>query len=277
MMSVMRTVCLALLMSWASAAKAQVKTQFDRVIFMNGQLKEGKITEIGSTEVKFQFRNETLVYSFRKADIHRIEFASGRVETITEKATPESIALKKQAAENKVAVLPMPFIGDRNSTSLEEMKFRLQEMAIEYFQKQAHELVFLEPSVINSILRKNNISEERIKDYNPTELAEILGVEYLIIGNVTQLNGNTTTLTNNSSTAERKIKGGGNGLEVKEKNNGSSFSNTSENIQTDVAISIFNDKGEKIFSRSRHSLLSTPEAYKNALYFLLKKTPVYRR
>ncbi|HZF63750.1 MAG TPA: hypothetical protein VEZ55_04675, partial [Chitinophagaceae bacterium] len=113
--------------------------------------------------------------------------------------------------------------------------------------------------------------------YTPSELASILQVEYIITGSVAQEKGNVNTSSNHQSNETRKIEGKGNSLQLQEKENTTGFSTTVQNIQTNVSISIYNDKGEKLYSKSRESLMMTTEAYKSTLQYLLKRTPLYKR
>lgn len=169
-------------------------------------------------------------------------------------------------AENKVAILPLSFSGDGNPVQMDEMKYRLQELVADFLDKSARELIIQDPIETNVLLRENELSDANIQSVSPKELAEILGVEYVVIGNVLQLYGDKITSINSQTNAKNKNQTNQNGV-----------INSSQQIQTDVRITIYNDKGNRIFNQTRHSLLTTPNAYKNALHYILKRTPLYKR
>jgi hypothetical protein len=50
-----------------------------------------------------------------------------------------------------------------------------------------------------------------------------------------------------------------------------------ENMSTYIDLDMYNDRGDKIFSRSRHSILSDVDAYKYGLHYLLKRSPLYKK
>ncbi|GAA0880946.1 hypothetical protein GCM10009119_39160 [Algoriphagus jejuensis] len=58
---------------------AQVKN--DIVVLSNGEMKEGKVTGVTDSKIKFRYAGEELEYEFSKSQISKIEFGSGRVET----------------------------------------------------------------------------------------------------------------------------------------------------------------------------------------------------
>ena len=52
---------------------------------------------------------------------------------------------------------------------------------------------------------------------------------------------------------------------------------TRQHIKTQVSISIYNETGDRIYTKSRESILTESDAYKFALQYLLKRTPLYNR
>ena len=55
------------------------------------------------------------------------------------------------------------------------------------------------------------------------------------------------------------------------------ISRTRQELSTNIDLDIYNDKGENIYSRSRRSILSDVNAYKNGIQYLLKRSPLYKR
>jgi hypothetical protein len=196
---------------------------------------------------------------------------------------------------NRVAVMPMIYIGDGSDERNEEMRFILQDIAVSYMSRSAAELKFMDGAELNAILYKNGIDEKTIREYTPAELAELLHVEYVIMGSVLQDKGSIVTTTNQRTTRRQIIdhrdrhdrydrydrydrhRRHGNGVQVINRNHNTRSTVTRQNVETQVSISIYNDKGEKIYSKSRQSILSETDAYKNAIHYLLKRTPLYNR
>src|SRR5688572_27416239 len=90
------------------------------------------------------------------------------------------------SSKNRVAIMPMIYIGDGNDERSEEMRFILQDIAVSYMSRSAAELKFVDGAELNALLYKNGIDEETIREYTPAELAELLHVEYIIMGSVLQ-------------------------------------------------------------------------------------------
>jgi hypothetical protein len=195
-------------------------------------------------------------------------------------------------SRHKVAIMPIIYIGDDNDDRSEEMRFVLQDIAVSYMSGSAAELKFMDAAEINAILYKNGIDEETIREYTPKELAELLHVEYVIMGSVLQDKGSIVTTTNQHSTRREVVEHHGrydryewydrhgrheSGRAVVNRNHNTRSTVTRQNIETHVSITIYNEEGERIYSKSRQSILSETDAYKNALHYLLKRTPLYNR
>jgi hypothetical protein len=251
----------------------------DKVIFLNGETKEGKVIELTTEKIQFAYRGETHSYEFNKREIEKIEYASGRTELITEKRIPEiSLTLNPR---NRVAVMPMTYIGDGNDERTEEMRYQLQDITISCLSKTAAELKYLDAAEINALLYKNGVTDQNIRQYTPKELAGILHVEYIIMGSVIQDKGNLVTISNSQTTRRQIIDHRHHhhhdDVRIARRNNRHSSSVTKQNIETKVSLSIYNETGEKIYTKSRQSILSEADAYRNAIQYLLKRTSLYNR
>lgn len=177
----------------------------------------------------------------------------------------------------RVAVIPMIYIGDDNETRMDDMRFYLQDIAISCLGKSAAELKFLDANEINAILLKNGISDFNIRQYTPKELADILHVEYIIMGSVVQDLGKTVTAFHSNNNRRQKIEHRYRETRLRGHNHRCGSSVTTQNIETRVTLSIYNETGEKIHTSSRRSLLTGPGAYRNTIQYLLKRTPLYNR
>jgi hypothetical protein len=182
------------------------------------------------------------------------------------------VATRSTYAGNKVAILPMTYIGDGNEVRMDEMRYRLQNIAYQYLRNEAIELKFQDPSVTNALLLKNGVHEANFRQFTPGELAEILQVEYVVTGMVNQESRGMSARDNSRRVYHNNRRG-----RYRNEREISWHTRVREEFSTYIDVSIHNDKGEQLFSRSKHSILSSPGAYRNGLEYLLKRTPLYRK
>ena len=175
-------------------------------------------------------------------------------------------------AENKVAILPIVYVGEGSAVKMDEMRYRLQNMAYIFLQESAVEYKFQSPAETNALLLKKGINESNFREFTPKELATILEVEYVLTGMVNQEAIGVHSVGNTVNHYSNNNKGNNN-----TRRHTTEHFQTREDISTSIDLSIYNDKGEVIFSKSRHSIWSSVNAYSNAMEFLLKKSPLYKR
>ena len=171
--------------------------------------------------------------------------------------------------ENKVAVLPILFIADGNTERVDEMRYRLQNIAYLYLKEEAMELKFQSPAETNALLLKHGVTESNFREFTPKELASLLNVEYVLTGMVTQ----EIVGESNTSVSNRRVSGNW----ERRRRVQVEHSNTRQQLSTHIDLDIYNDKGEQIFSKSRRSILSETDAYKYGIHYLLKRSPLYKR
>lgn len=246
---------------------------FDEVTLLNGEESIGKVTEIGDTYIKFIHKGETLVYTFKRENINKIQFASGRVEFITEATVASNDNEKEsnssiQSHHNIIAVLPFSFIGLGGSRD-EKMGIKAQSDCYNLFKKYSDQFSLQDPVTTNALLIKHNINETNIAGFLPAEIANLLGVEYIVMGIITI--NHTGASTGGGSYYSGKNKG---------KNNVGYIlgaSTTTNKFATSVDMKIYTDQGNNIFAQSHNSFWPTENAYEITLQYLIKKTPLYRK
>lgn len=263
---------LLLIIATTTAQKSGTE-KTDKLTFLNGTVKEGKVLAFTDEKIKFVHSGETLNYEFSKREIEKIEYSSGRTEIITAKKIAEPVTVD---SKHRVAVIPLQYTGFGDDSRKEDMGFYLQEIAISYLTGSAAELKFADAANVNAVLLKNGIADSNIRKYTPKELATLLHVEYVIMGSVLQDNGNLVTHTSGDRTRRESGMNYGDG-DYKRRDNFSQSIITSQHVQTQVSVSVYNDTGESIYTKSRRSILSEKDAYKNALHYLLKRTPLFKR
>jgi hypothetical protein len=255
-----------------SAQKSSTE-RTDKLVFLNGTTREGKVLAFADENIRFTHSGETLAYEFPKKEIERIEFASGRMELITGRRLADTLSTPV-ISKSKVAVIPMQYTGYGNEGRKEDMGFYLQEVAIGYLSKSASELKIMDATEVNSILLRKGIIDSSIRRYTPKELAEILHVEYVIMGTVLQDNG--TFVTNAIMNKTRRDNHWNDG-DHRRRENAQQHVVSNQLVETHVTLSIYNEAGEKIYGKTRQSILSERDAYKNTIHYLLKRTPLYKR
>jgi hypothetical protein len=255
--------------------------KFDTVYMKNGDLKVGSITAVDDGSISFVYKGETLKYTLKKPDITKMVFSSGRVENIT---TPDSAAennstntIKKAEGDhhNKAAVLPFTYINPSQETNI-EMGYKVQNECYNILSGKAATFTIQDPATTNAFLGKSGVTPESIRNYTISELCDILGVEYVVRGTVTA-NVTGVTTSGNTTYDESKNKGpdkNGNN-NSKTSGNVNSSSSSHQDFKTSVLMEMYTDDGKKVYGQDHTSFWSTVGAYKNALQFLLKKTPIY--
>jgi TolB-like protein len=271
---------------------SQTKPRHDVVLKLNGDELIGKVSEITDTEVKFVYEGETLVYAIKKVDILKITYASGRIEVFNKVPLPSETSAPAapatggesrpsqsaggglEAHHNKVAILPFAFIRD-GATASDALSEKAQTETFAFLSRHAGVHTILDPRTTNALLIKAGVSKENVKGYTMEDLCNILGVEYVIEGTVSVNRGNQT----NYSSGQYKSTGNNNSksYDNDRKTSGSTYSTSTQNYQTSLLLSVYNDKGQSVYSQERTSFFTTQEAYKSTLEYLLKRTPLYQK
>lgn len=261
---------------------AQKTVKFDTLYMRSGETKIGSVTEIADDAVKFTHKGETLGYSFKKADISKIGFSSGRTETFATPVQEDTSAknaapaqfVNQQDHRNNVAVLPFSFISDQRSGD-DEMGFKIQEECYTYLSKKAQALKIQDPSSTNAFLGKAGVNSGNFRTFTYQELCNILGVEYILRGTVTMDKGSVSTYGNAGSNTTYNS----NNKDGKSKSSSSTYGSatTSQDYKTSVTMEVYMDDGKKVFGQNHDAFWSTTDAYKSTLQYLLKRTPIYNR
>lgn len=264
------------------SANAQQTSKTDLLIKINKEELKGKVLKITDSTIEFSYDGESAIYVFKKTEIARIQFASGRIEVITaadERTTPvppgktaESSATSGSSANerlNKIAILPFGFIRD-GQASAEAISEQVQNECYVYLSKHAGTRTILQPRTTNVMLTRAGITQESIKGYTMDEICKILGVEYVVEGTVAMNSTSQTVSQSNSGTIKDKD-------ESKKKYNSYSYGTATQNYKTSLTLNMFNDKGESVYSQVRTSFWNTADAYKSTLEYLLKRSPLYSK
>lgn len=255
----------------------------DKITLTSGEVKEGKVTGISETIVKLRYPGEDFDYELDKKNVAKIQFASGRVENFATNTSAggsdEEPNLPKGGPDshNKIAVLPFTFITNEPGVSPESMGNLTQNSTANFVKKEYGELTLQDPMVTNSILGKNKVNRENIANFSPSEIAQMLGVEFLIYGTVNIINKGSSTFNSAVGTYKEKESNNYQNNSDNRKTTGvavSTGSSTTEvNFDTTVDFRLFNDRGDNLYSESRHAFGTSIDAYKASIEYMARRTP----
>lgn len=278
----MRVVFLILTMIFLAASSSFSQVKMDVLTLNTGDKKEGKVTGITETTVKFRYPEEDFDYEISKKDISQIEFASGRVEKFS---SGESVTGTMPAANpgsspdrhNKIAVLPFDFISNDPGLQSESMSNLSQSTTANFVKSEYSSLTLQDPITTNAILGKNNVNRNNISEFTPVEIAQLLGVEYIIYGTVNITNKGTATYGSTGTSFNQKQTATYGNSKSEDRTKGGVYSSSSSTsliqYDTSVGIRMFNDRGDNLYSQSRHVFGTAIDNYKNGIQYMLKRTP----
>jgi hypothetical protein len=278
-------------MSASNCLWAQDK-KVDTILKLNGDELQGSVKEIQANSIKFTYTGEELVYEIPKSEIVKITFSSGRIEffnktnssgepTNSDSSKPGSEFNQPQDHHNKVAILPFHYLIDKQNAS-EEMTYKVQTETFSFLIRHIGSLTLQDVNETNALLIKNGVNDGNMRGFTMGEICNILGVEYVIQGTITQ---ERTSVTSSSSSSYNEKSSSGNSTNSKGNfigmisgsGSSSSYSSSQQNYSTSIVMNIYTDKGENIFSQEHTGFWPTNDAYKVTLQYLLKKTPIYRK
>lgn len=253
----------------ASLAKGTVVKE-DSVLMLNGETKHGKIISVGTDAISFVHSGEKLEYALKKADINKIVFASGRTEIVTVPTVAKSPSDNYPPMEhNLIAVLPFKYrsVGEPLE-QINATKEKLQDDTYSYLSKRNGVYKFQDPQTTNALLIRNGIDENTIKGYTFDELCKVLGTEYIVQG------GLSRSSKENVSSAESKT--------VKKDDDRARQSKAANTVvqktyENEVSVLIYNRQNDKVFDNHRTAILSGEASYKDALFYMLKRCPIYNK
>jgi len=248
--------------------------KFDTLYMKNNDVNIGTISAIDEGAISFTYKGEKLGYNFKKNDIEKIVFSSGRVENLNKPAAPR--VKSTQDHHNKVAVMPFSFINTNQETNI-EMGYKVQDECYTILSNKVATLTVQDPSTTNALLGKAGVTSENIRSFTMAELCDILGVEYLLRGTISSNITSTTSSGSASYDAKNGSSAGKTGTSTKSSGSVYSSSSTQENFKTAVLMEIYTDEGKKIFGQDRTSFWTMVDAYKSTLQYLLKKSPLYEK
>ncbi|KAB1068785.1 hypothetical protein F6U93_05590 [Tamlana haliotis] len=261
-----------------------IHAQHDVILKTSGEEMVGTVVQMNQNDLLFTYQNETIKYTVSKSDIVKITFTSGRVEFFNKPKADTKQNLENH--HNKVAILPFGYLKDQE-TSNAEMQKNIQSETYTIFNKKAHNLSFQAPKTTNLLLSKAGIVNNNIDGYTMGEIANILGVEYIIQGMVSiEKTSVTSTRNTQSTTSPKKNKAyidkhghiiGDIWSSNKGRTNSYSYSKQTQNYSTNITMNIYTDNGRNIYNKNHQSFWQTEDAYKITLDYLARRTPLFKK
>ena len=109
------------------------------------------------------------------------------------------------------------------------------------------------------------------------EICNVLGVEYVIDGTITQNKSAATSSTSNNYSSKTTDDNKDPNIKNKEVS-GNSNSTISQTYSTFVMLNIYTDKNVSIYTDNHKAFFSTTDqSFVTPLEYLLKRTPLYRK
>lgn len=254
-----------------SSLSLLAQDKLDHILMLSGENKAGKVVGISTDAIDFIHDGESLKYTFKKSEISKIEFGSGRIEVFNEMPSSASENAALVEHHNRIAILPFTYIRDGEQKKNDAMERKVQQEFSSLMQGHIGILKAQSTQETNAILAKNGVDDENFIQFTMPEIANMLGVEYVIQSTLTVSEQGATTYNSSSATVKQN--------QDKNKITGfsSSSSSTQLQFQTEVDMTLFNDKGEVVWTRSKESFWPNEDAYQQTLKFLLKRMPIYSK
>lgn len=123
----------------------------------------------------------------------------------------------------------------------------------------------------NSLLRKAGIDYKNIDEIPIEELEDILGVDNIVAAKVSY------TLTENRQSSTYKS---GETKYGNDKTKNQNYSSTTDNVEKIYKYHVYFDmyrNGTKIYTQTRQPFFSMEDSWKDAVQYLLKRSPIYTK
>lgn len=272
--------CLALLLTVNVFAQ---NNKIDIIKKNNGEELRGKIIKITDNDVSFIYSGETAEYVIKKSDINQIVHSSGRLESFSTAVPPADTRQKDQVSmmaspaehHNKIAILPFTYLMD-NQPGANAIGLKAQQDAFGLLSQHSAGYTIIDPRTTNAALIQAGATPDKLMGFTMKNLCDILGVEYIIDGTVTQNKGYQTSSTTNYGNTNvkrddaEKVKG--------VSGYSSSNSNSVQRYEVSVSLQIYMDNNVSIYNQSHKAFLSnTDGSYSGPLEYLIKRSPLYRK
>jgi len=257
----------------------------DKIYLNNGTVMEVNVKKVGSELIEYTYPNETAQNEEKVSNIRTIVFASGRVQQFntTNNTSPAAAPATTSGAgdvayreiqPNTMAILPVAFYDKASGKVWEDHSKLAQSRIYDFFEDDLSKIAPLtlqDTRNTNAYLRKANIDYAHLDESPVEDLEKILGTEYLVLSKVTCEVKSSATL-NETTYGGTEKKGNKQTGAV----HTSSSVNENKTYYYVVVLEIYKG-GKKIYNETRKPFLNMEDSWKDAMEYMLKRTPIYAR
>lgn len=269
-----------LLLSFTAGLSQNTVKKLDKIIKRNYDIIECTISKMSDKEVEYSMPGESLKIVLDVSQIAKIDFASGRSQVFdinpqsntADNSGTHSLPENGSIKTNMIAVLPAPFINTDNLQSSDAMSKIIQN---DIFKKLTDKSTNIAPLTIldlrttDALLHKAGINSETIDETPIEDLHKILGVDNIIAIKVSY-----TTSQSASHTTYGNINNNQKSSDKDKTTTTTTYDNNQTNYHYTVYFDMFKN-GQKIYSQTRHPILSTKDSWMDSVSYLLKRSPIY--
>lgn len=246
----------------------------DKVIMLNGEEKIGKILGLDDSTIKFVHSGEDLEYTLKKSEIEKIIFSSGRTEVVNQKAAPVDPLKTVADRRNKIAVIPFTVNTNDPDVDPTNMGKQMQNDCVFILRDvKAGMYTIQDPMTTDALLSQHGISLDQVRTIPPADMANMLGVEYVLYGTCDLQNKGAHSYGSSVNSYNEKQKREDRDKKTKGTEVTSTSSTTTIEYDTHITLSVFNDQGSNVYSESRNPFGSGTDAYSAGVKYLLKRSP----
>lgn len=280
----MKTILTILLVLTSLFSFSQEKKKVDKIYFNDGSTIEVFVKKVTANQVVYSYPNETVQNEEDVANISSIVFASGRRQEFKhdnsnnqsgDYADQEKAEINYKPIEpNTISILPVVFHEKESGRLMEEQSKMAQARIYDFFEDAPNKispLTLQDTRNTNAYLRKANVDFAALDETPVVELEKMLGTEFLVLSKVVMDVRHNTTV--NESTWKKDEK-------KDNKRTDASYTTVSANenkIYNYVVVLEIYKGNKKIYNESRKPFLTTEDAWKDALEYMLKRSPIYKR
>ncbi len=277
----MKSLLYTLLMLLLSTTVFAQTGKIDKIYLNNGSVLEVNVKKVGADIVEYTYPGEAAENEEKTTNIRTIVFASGRVQQFNTTDNQETKTIAKATAieykeikPNTIAILPVAFYDKATGNLWEDQSKLAQSRIYDFFEDDVAKIAPLsmqDTRNTNAFLRKAGIDYTQLDETSIDDLEKIVGTEYLIISKVTCETKSQSTL-NESTYGGTKKEGN--------KQTGAVYTSSTVNENKSyfyvVVLEIYKGS-EKIYNETRKPMLNMEDSWKDAMEYMLKRTPIYKK
>ncbi len=250
----------------------------DQLFLSNGESFAVTVKKVEPETITYSFVGENLENVVIKANVEKIIFKSGREQQFSGSGASNAVSIPDDfefptMKQNEGAVLPFEFVVD--GTANPEEGTEAQEYYYNNLMRrpERNTIPYQDAETTQKRLRAAGINDAfEMREYEMTEIAEIVGAGILITGKITVDYRSTNSSTSGSTTTKVDTK------KKKVKTYSSDYSSSTDEYDTHVVFRVYDKDGKKLMDENRRPFLATTRNnYVTALNYLMKRTPYYQK